>query len=93
MSNRTRGTMVRPIPTEKLAEAVANHNEWDVAEIKLDAVWLIDRGEREYPELVVKDLLERAAHEIGKHENIPSQIKIDRAPVGQGEKITVTWFA
>lgn len=53
----------------------------------------IQAFEREYPELVVKDLLERAAHEIGKHDNIPSQIKIDRAPAGQGEKITITWFA
>ena len=55
MSNRTRGTMVRPIPTEKLAEAVANHNEWDVAGIKLDAVWLIDRGEGEGPRYAIID--------------------------------------
>lgn len=53
----------------------------------------IQTFEREYPELVVKDLLKRAAHEIGKHEEIPTQIEIDRAPTGQGEKITVTWFA
>lgn len=49
--------------------------------------------EREYPELAVQDLLKRAAHEILKHDSIPTQIKIDRAPAGQGEKITVTWFA
>ena len=49
--------------------------------------------EREYPELVVGTLLSRAAHKIGQRGNIPTQIKIDRAPVGQGEKITVTWFA
>lgn len=49
--------------------------------------------DREYPEKVVADLLRRAANEIAKHEEIPTQIKIDRAPVGQGEKITVTWFA
>lgn len=53
----------------------------------------IQTFEREYPELVVKDLLTRAAREIAEHENIPTQIKIDRAPAGQGEKITLTWFA
>lgn len=47
----------------------------------------------DYPEKVVADLLRRAANEIGKHEGIPAQIKIDRASAGQGEKITVTWFA
>lgn len=53
----------------------------------------IQAFEREYPELVVGTLLSRAAHKIGQRGNIPTQIKIDRAPVGQGEKITVTWFA
>lgn len=53
----------------------------------------IQAFEREYPEQVVADLLRRAAYEIGKHADIPTQIKIDRAPAGQGEKITVTWFA
>lgn len=54
----------------------------------------IQAFEREYPELVVKDLLTRAAHEIGRgSSSIPTQIKIDRALAGQGEKITVTWFA
>lgn len=53
----------------------------------------IQTFEREYPEQVVKDLLRRAATEIAKHESIPTQISIDRAPVGQGEKITLTWFA
>ena len=53
----------------------------------------IQTFEREYPEQVVADLLRRAANEIGKHDEIPSQIKIDRAPVTGGEKITVTWFA
>ena len=48
---------------------------------------------RSFPELMAEDLLKRAAHEIGRHVDIPTQIKIDRAPVGQGEKITVTWFA
>ena len=49
--------------------------------------------EREHPGQVVADLLRRAAYEIGKYADIPTQIKIDRAPAGQGEKITVTWFA
>ena len=53
----------------------------------------IQAYEREHPELAVQDLLKRAAHEILKHGGIPTQIKIDRAPAGQGEKITLTWFA
>ena len=55
MSNRTRGTMVRPIPTKKLAEAIAEYNGWDVAEIKPDTIWLIDRGEGEGPRYAIID--------------------------------------
>ena len=53
----------------------------------------IQAFEREYPEQAVAVLLRQAAQEIAKHDDIPTQIKIDRASAGQGEKITATWFA
>lgn len=53
----------------------------------------IQTFEREHPEQVVAVLLRQAAQEIAKHDDIPTQIKIDRASAGQGEKITATWFA